>query len=156
MARPSFRLRRILRLKTQLRKVAQDEIARVRQDLAAVEKGITGAETARMENLVAATEAALQGRAARDLQLHEVYDRGQRDFGQALRMKADALVEVVEAQRGILLERRREERQFECLDERQRARDEAMEARVVANLQDDLARRRKPALQATQKKERAS
>jgi flagellar export protein FliJ len=156
MARPSFRLKRILRLKTQLRKVAQDEIARVRRDLAVVEKGIADAETARTENLAAATEAALQGRAARDLQLHEVYDRGQREFGHTLRKKADALAEVAEAQRGILLERRREERQFECLDERQRTREEAMEARVVANLQDDLARRPKPTLQATQKKERAS
>lgn len=156
MARPSFRLRRILRLKTQLRKVAQDEIARVRQDLAVVEKGIADTETARTENLAAATEAASQGRAARDLQLYEVYDRGQREFGQALRLEAYALVEVAEAQRGILLKRRREERQFECLDERQRQRDEAMEARIVANLQDDLARRRKPTLHATQKKKPAS
>jgi flagellar export protein FliJ len=155
MARSSFRLRRVLRLKTQLRKVAQDEIARVRQDLSVAEKGIADAEVARTRNLTAATEAALEGRAARDLQLHETYDRGQRESGQALRMKADALVEVVEAQRAILLERRREERQFECLDERQRTREEAAEARIVANLQDDLARRRKRAPRAAQKKERA-
>jgi flagellar export protein FliJ len=141
MARSSFRFRRILRLKTQLRKVAQDEIARVRQDLAQVEKGIADAEVARMRNLGAARQAAGEGRTAGELRLYEAYDRGQQVRAQALRVQADALGEVVEAQRGIVLARRREERQFECLEDRQSAREDAVQARGEASLQDDLARR---------------
>ena len=141
MALPSFRFKRILRLKTQLRRVAQDEIARLRQDLTAVEKGIANAELAQARNRAAATQAALEGRSARDLQLHESYDRGQQAYGKALRAQAAALGEVIEMQRGVLIERRREERQFECLESHQRAREDAAQAYDEAKLQDDLARR---------------
>jgi len=149
MARSSFRFRRILRLKTQLRKVAQDEIARIRQDLAHVEKGIADAEVARIRNLAAARYLAGEGCTAGELRLYDAYDRGQQARGRALRLQADALGEVVEAQRGIVLARRREERQFECLEDRQSAREGAAEARGEASLQDDLARRMRGALRAT-------
>jgi len=149
MARSSFRFRRILRLKTQLRKVAQDEIARIRQDLAHVEKGMADAEVARIRNLAAARQAAREGRTAGELRLYEAYDRGQQARARALRVQADALGEVVEAQRGIVLVRRREERQFECLEDRQSAREGAAQARGDASLQDDLARRMRRVLRAT-------
>jgi flagellar export protein FliJ len=149
MARSNFRFRRILRLKTQLRKVAQDEIARIRQDLAHVEKGIAESEVARIRNLAAARQAAGQGCTAGELRLYDAYDRGQQARGRALRVEADALGEVVEAQRAIVLERRREERQFECLEDRQSAREGAAQARGEASVQDDLARRMRRALRAT-------
>jgi len=149
MARSSFRFRRILRLKTQLRKVAQDEIARIRQDIAHVEKGIAESEVARIRNLAAARQAAGKGCTAGELRLYDAYDRGQQARGRALRVQADALGEVVEAQRGIVLVRRREERQFECLEDRQSGREGAAQARSEASLQDDLARRMRSALQAT-------
>jgi len=149
MARSSFRFRRILRLKTQLRKVAQDEIARIRQDLAHVEKGIAESEVARIRNLTAARQAAGEGCTAGELRLYDAYDRGQQARGRALRVEADALGEVVEVQRGIVLVRGREERQFECLKDRQSAREGAAQARGEASLQDDLARRMRRALRAT-------
>jgi len=149
MARSSFRFRRILRLKTQLRKVAQDEIARIRQDIAHVEKGIAESEVARIRNLAAARQAAGKGCTAGELRLYDAYDRGQQARGRALRVEADALGEVVEAQRGIVLVRRREERQFECLEDRQSEREGTAQARGEASLQDDLARRMRRALRAT-------
>jgi flagellar export protein FliJ len=143
MARARFRFDRILRLKAQLRKAAQDEIAMLRQELANVESGIAGAAAARVRNRAHATDAALQDRVtARDLQLYEVYDRAQTLSAQALRVRADALGTLIETKLPGLLDQRREERQFEELEGRQRAREALDDVRTEANFQDDLARRR--------------
>jgi len=148
MAHSGFRFGRILRLKTQLRKVAQDEILMLRRDLTRVEKEMADVEVARTRNLAAATRAALEGRKAGDLQLHEAYDRAQQALRRVLRARADAIREALEARRLIVIERRREERQFECLETRQREREEAAGSRGEANLQDDLARRMRRGVQA--------
>lgn len=141
MGRAPFRFRRILRLKSQLRRAAQDEIAGLRRDLAEVRRGIDAAAEARQRARALRSQASLAGVTAGDLQLYESYDRGQDAAARRLGLRAEALEQVIEERRRVLLERRREERQFEVLETRQRDREAARDRLDEANLQDDLARR---------------
>jgi flagellar export protein FliJ len=140
-AQTRFRFDRVLRVKTLLRKTAQDEVVALRREIDRLAGEISAAEAARDESRAAALEAALGGRRAADLHVCAAYDRGQAVRARALHNRVVALGEVLEQRRTTLLERRREERQFEVLRDRARTRRLTASARTEANFQDELAQR---------------
>lgn len=142
MASAGFRFDRVLRLKRLLRRAAQDEVAALRRDIVEVEDGISAAELARDESRARLVEAARAGSMAADLQVHASYERAQAAAARAFRARVVALGELLDQRRAILMERRREERQFEVLRERQERRDVEAAGRTEASFQDELALRR--------------
>ena len=140
-AEPNFRFERVLRVKGLLRKAAQDEVVALRREIDGLEGEISAAEAARNESRARALEAALDGPSAADLQLYAAYDRGQAMLVRTLHSRVEGLNEVLDRRRAVLLERRREERQFEVLRDRLRTRRIAAAVRTEANFQDELAQR---------------
>jgi len=140
-----FRLGRVLRLRTQLRERARDEVARARAALAAVRGAMAAARAAQEETRAAEAVAAVSGMSGGDLARFRTYGdalaaREETLAGESARL-ADELVRLREA----LLVRRREERQLEQLRERARERHGAAEERTAMVLLDDLALRRRGA-----------
>ncbi len=128
----AFRLARVLRLRTQLRRQTQDEVAQLAAALGAVRREIAELG-ARQRAVRAEEEAALpRGLAAADLEARRRYEA-------ELLARAAALA----AGRARLVERRREERQLERLAERAAARTAEAVARAEGVALDDLARRRR-------------
>jgi flagellar export protein FliJ len=137
----TLRFGRIRRLKTQQRKVVGDELATLRQNLAAVERAMAEAAAALDGNRAEAARAAADGVSAIDLHLRATFEAAQTACRQRLREQALALDRAIEDRRDTLLARRREERQFELLEAGAKAREAEVEARADTVLQDDLARR---------------
>jgi flagellar export protein FliJ len=140
-AEPTFRFDRVLRVKTLLRKAAQDEVVGLRREIDRLEGEISAAEAARDESRARALEAALDGPSAADLQVYATYDLAQAMLARTLHSRVEALGEVLEQRRTALLERRREERQFEVLRDRVQTRRITAAARAEGNFQDELAQR---------------
>jgi len=137
-----FRFERVLQVKRLLRKAAQDEVAALRGDIADLEESIRVAEAAQDDSRTRAVEAAEAGRPAAELHMHAAYERGQGVVARACRARVMALEELLEQRRAAVMDRRREERQFEVLRERQQARAATAADRAEANFQDELAVRR--------------
>jgi flagellar export protein FliJ len=137
-----FRFERVLQVKRLRRKAAQDEVTVLRRDIADLEDGIRAAEAAQDESRTRSVEAAEAGRTAAELHMHAAYERGQAVVARAFRARVLALGELLEQRRAALMDRRREERQFEVLRERQQARAATAAARAEANFQDELALRK--------------
>ena len=139
----AFRLARVLRLRTQLRRQTQDEVAQLGAELAAVRRQIA-ALSVRQREARAAEEASLpEGMAARDLQARRAYEEELLARIAALSAEDERLVGALVERRSRLLERRREERQLERLGERAAERTAEAAAREERVALDDLARRRR-------------
>jgi len=136
-----LRFERIRRLKTQQRKAVGDELATLRQNLAAVEQAMAEAAAALDGNRAEAARAAAEGVSAIDLHLRATFEAAQTACRQRLEEQAQALDRAVEDCRDTLLARRREERQFEVLEAATKSREADADARAETILQDDLARR---------------
>lgn len=137
-----FRLTRILRLRTQLRERAQDDMAKVRNELGVVRDAIFRSRTRQTENRRAEAAVAAAGMTGDDLARFRAYDAGERLREDALRAEGARLVHELVRRREALVARRREERQLEVLRERAEDRAEAVEEHAAAVALDDLARRR--------------
>ncbi len=139
----AFRLARVLRLRTQLRRQTQDEVAQLAAALGAVRREIAELG-ARQRAVRAEEEAALpRGLAAADLEARRRYEAELLARAAALAAEAQGLDGALAEERARLVERRREERQLERLAERAAARTAEAVARADAVALDDLARRRR-------------
>jgi len=138
-----LRFGRMRRLKAQQRKSLSDEIATLRNDLAAVERAMVEAAAALDENRTAAAATAAAGGSAIDLHLHAIFETAQTICRDRLAARSRTLAATIEARRVVLVERRREERQFEVLESKVEAREADAETRAEAVFHDDLARRPK-------------
>lgn len=138
-----LRFARIRGLKAQQRKSLTDEIATLRDDLAVVERAMVEAATALDENRSAAVATAAAGGSAIDLHLHAIFETAQTICRERLAARSRTLTTVIEERRGELVERRREERQFEVLESKVEAREAEASASAEAVFHDDLARRPK-------------
>jgi flagellar export protein FliJ len=138
-----LRFARIRRLKARERKSLTEEIAMLRDDLAAVERAMVEAAAALDANRNAAAVTAAAGQSAIELHLHAIFEAAQTLCRERLAARARSLATVIEERRGALVERRREERQFEVLERKDEAREADARARAEAAFHDDLARRPK-------------
>ena len=138
-----LRFRRVRRLKAQQRKSLSEEIATLRDDLAAVERAMVEAAAALDANRTAAASTAAAGGSAIDLHLHAIFETAQTICRERLAARSRTLAATIEERRVELVERRREERQFEVLESKVEAREADAAARAEAVFHDDLARRPK-------------
>lgn len=140
-----FRLSRVLRLRSQLRRQAQEQVGRIvaamteaRREIASVRRETdahrAGEEAELPRGMTA--EALRAGRA-----WEGVLAQREARLGQAL----DALKGTLAQARDVVAERRREERQLERLAEQARERQQAEEARADAVLLDELVLARRGA-----------
>jgi flagellar export protein FliJ len=139
----SFRLARVLRLRTQLRERAQVEVGAVRAALTSVSERLEVVRAAQAASRAAEAAVAATGMTAGDLQRFRGYEQAQRVREQALVAEGAELTATLAARREVLIERRRDERQLELLRERARERDETAEERSAMTLLDELAVRRR-------------
>jgi flagellar export protein FliJ len=139
----AFRLARVLRLRTLLRRRTQDEVAQLAAALGAVRREI--AELGRQQRAVRAEEEAAlrRGLAAADLDARRRYEAELLARAAACAADEARLVAALVEERTRLVERRREERQLERLAEQAAARTAEAMARADAVALDDLARRRR-------------
>ena len=137
-----FRLARVLRLRTQLREQAEDELARVRAELAALRAQVEEMRTARLATRAAeedaATGAVLTGA---ELAAYRGYEATIDAREAALERKSAETTVAIGAAREALLARRQEERQLERLEERSQAAAATDEAHRIDTLLDELALR---------------
>jgi flagellar export protein FliJ len=137
-----FRLARVLGLRTRLRRLAEDDVARTSARLAALDEEAAGARRAG-EECRRATEAAVQaGLTGEDLGRWGTWEASLRAREAALVEEGRQVAETLARGRETVRARRRDERQIERLRERAAARADAEEARGEDRLLDELARRR--------------
>ena len=139
----TFRLARVLRLRTQLRERAQAEVAVVRTALASVWEQVEVTQAAQAASRAAEEAVARTGMTAGELQRFRGYERAERAREDALSREGERLLDELARRRDVLVERRREERQLELLRERARERDEEARERAAMVLVDELAVRRR-------------
>jgi flagellar export protein FliJ len=138
----TFRLARVLRLRTQLRERAQEEVAETRAALARVREAIGAARVRQAAARRAEEAAAVAGITGEEMRRFRAWERAERVREQALAAEAARLAHALVRRREMLVARRREERQLEILRERAAERHSAAEERATMVLLDDLARRR--------------
>jgi flagellar export protein FliJ len=138
----AFRLARVLRLRTQLRERAQEEVGRVRADIARTSEALAAVRAVREASRAAEAAAAheLTGETLLRFRRHEATAWAREE---ALGRERARLGEEMVARRQTLVARRREERQLELLRERTAERTDAVEERATMVLLDDLALRRR-------------
>jgi flagellar export protein FliJ len=139
----AFRLARVLHVRTQLRRQAQDEAARARSALAAAREAVAAARAVQEATRQAETVAAGAGMTGGDLLRFRAYEAAVRAREDVLAQESARLAEVLVRSREVLIARRRQERQLELLRERARDRAEEAEERAAMALLDDLALRRR-------------
>ena len=142
MARP-FRLERVLRLRTRLRKLIQDEVALLGASLARLREEAAAARQAQDDARRAAEAAGQSGLTGEELARWEAYGRGLATREASLLEESTRVAEALARGREELLERRREERKLERLRERAATRAQAEEARSEGLMLDDLALRQR-------------
>lgn len=138
-----FRLARVLRLRTQLREQARDDVARARAALGAVRERIAAARAVEDGACAAEAAAVAGGTSAAELRRFRRFTAVTRARETALAAEATELAAEVVRRRDVLLTRRREERQLEILRERARDRSEAEAERAEMVLLDELMMRRR-------------
>ncbi len=136
-----FRLGRVLRLRTQLRKQAQDEVARTEASLAAFGEAIAAARREQDATRAAEEVAARGGISGEDLLRWRAYEEALLAQEQELARESARVAEELARCRRVLLGRRREERQLERLRERAEVRAGSAEERATIVLLDDLTLR---------------
>jgi flagellar export protein FliJ len=141
-----FRLGRVLRLRTQLRKLVQDEVALLGASLAAVRARIEEAERAQVVlHEEAARTLCGDGMTGADLARLGTWGQALAAREAALVAEGEHMAAAIVRGREELVARRREERKLERLRERALVRAQAEEARREALLLDDLALRQRNA-----------
>jgi flagellar export protein FliJ len=140
-----FRLKRVLRLRTQLREQAEDALGRTRATLAAVRERIATTRAAEDAARTGEATALSHGATAAVVQRFRAYERRLATYRAGLENESTVLATEVQRQREQLLERRREERQLEKLEVRARERGVAEDERATMVLLDDLALRQRGA-----------
>jgi len=138
----TFRLARVLRLRTQLRERAQEEVAEARAALTHVREAIGTARARQGAARLAEAAAAATGITGEELRRFRTWEHAERAREQALAAEAGRLAGDLAERREALVARRREERQLELLRERAAERHTAAEERATMVLLDDLTRRR--------------
>jgi flagellar export protein FliJ len=138
-----FRLGRVLALRTQLRKLVQDEVALLGGQLSRLREDVAAAQEAERSARATAEAQARVGLSGEELRRWEAYERALAGREAALAEESARVAEAIVRGREELLTRRREERKLEHLEERARGRFVAEEARQEALLLDDLARRQR-------------
>ena len=136
-----FRLARVLRLRTQLRRRAQEEVARATAELAVLREQMAASRQTQEAGRAAAEAAVRAGTTGEELACWGRYEQALAAREAALVVAAARLADAHVQARTLLLTRRREERQLECLRERALERHEAAEERTALNLVDDLVLR---------------
>lgn len=136
-----FRLARVLRLRTQLRQQSQEQVARTRTALAALEQQIATLQASQAEARAAEDAAIGGGCSGADLARWRTFEAASAARERVLLREKAQLLTQLEREREALLVQRQEERKFERLEERARDRHEAEVARADARLLDELALR---------------
>ena len=144
MAERPFRLARVLRLRTQLRERAQEDVARESAALAEAQTALVEVRAAADAARAAEADAAAGGMTGAELHRSRAWTDTLANREQTLTRETSRLTTLLEQLRSVLLARRRGERQLEILRERANERGEAEDARTTATLLDDLARRKRP------------
>lgn len=139
----AFRLARVLRLRTQLRERAQEDVARGNAALAEAEQALAGVRAEADAALAAEADAASGGITGEELQRSRAWAAALASREQQLKEETSRLSELLQRLRATLVDRRREERQLEILRDHANERQEAAEERSTAVLLDELARRKK-------------
>jgi flagellar export protein FliJ len=139
-----FRLARVLRLRTQLRRAVQDEVTLLGAELASL-RAQADTMRARQGAVHDAVEQALAGGGTTggDLLRWGAWQQALAARESALAVDGERVAQAIARGREELLVRRREERKLERLRERAGARAVAEVARQEALLLDDLALRRR-------------
>ena len=138
-----FRLARVLRLRTQLRRQSADETARVATELVVLREDIAAARERQMEARAAEDAAAERGVTGAELVGRRAYAEAEAAHEQTLLDRARRVAELLTRCRDKLLTRRREERQLEKLREKAVGREAVAEERAAHVLIDDLVLRRR-------------
>src|SRR5262245_1580417 len=140
-----FRLARVLRLRTQLRRQAQEQVGQIVAAMTAARREISA-----MHGQADAARAREEAALATGLPAEALRDG--REWGGVLKVRAARLGEGLQAMgatlaraRELVALRRREERQLERLAEQARERQQAHEARAEAVLVDELVLARRAA-----------
>lgn len=144
MAQRPFRLARVLRLRTQLREQAQEDVARGSTALAEAQAALADVRAAADAALAAEADAAAGGMTGAELHRSRAWTAALASKEQTLVREAGRLTTLLERLRSVLLGRRREERQLEILRDRVNERLGAEDERATATMLDDLARRKRP------------
>jgi len=138
-----FRLARVLRLRSQLRERARDEVTRARAALAAVRERQAAARALEERTSAAEAAAASEGTTAGELRRFRRFTAVARAREAVLAAEAAGLAAEVVRRRETLLARRREERQLEILRDRAREQSEIRAERAAMVLLDELTMRRR-------------
>jgi len=137
-----FRLARILRLRTQLRRLAEDEVARTGARLAALHDDVAAVRRTQEAARAAAETAVRGGLTGAELHRWGQWDDALHARESVLTDESARVAEELVGRRGELVARRRDERQLERLGERAAARGRVEEERASGRLVDELALRR--------------
>jgi flagellar export protein FliJ len=140
----AFRLARVLRLRTQLRERAQEDVAQGAVALAGAKSALAEVQAAADSALATEAAAATGGITGEDLHRSRAWASALAAREQELKQETSRLADVLQRLRATLVARRREERQLEILREQVNDRQQEAEERTTATLLDDLARRKKP------------
>ena len=138
-----FRLERVLRLRTQLRQLVQDEVALLGGRLSSLRADEAAVRSTQAAAHASADDAARAGTTGETLQRWAAYGTALSAREAALAAEGLRVAEAIARGRDELLARRREERKLERLRERAVARVQAETLRQEALLLDDLALRRR-------------
>jgi flagellar export protein FliJ len=136
-----FRLERVLRLRGQLRRLAQDEMHRTVGQITRVQDAMA-AERAAQDAVRSTEDAAAGGEfSGADLLRWRAFEAASAARERVLSRERDQLATTLAKQREAVIVRRQDERKLERLRERARERYEAAEERATAILLDELALR---------------
>jgi flagellar export protein FliJ len=137
----TFRLGRVLRVRSQLRQQAQDQMDRTRAALATLEQEIAAVQASQAEARAAEDAAITAGCRGADLARWRSFEAAAAARERILLRDKEQLLAKLEREREALVAQRQEERKLERLQERARDRFEAEVAREDARLLDELALR---------------
>lgn len=136
-----FRLGRVLRVRTQLRQQAQDQMDRTRAALVTLEQRIAAVQASQAEARAAEEAAIANGCRGADLARWRSFEAAAAARERVLVRDKERLLAQLEREREALVAQRQEERKLERLEERARDRFDADAAREDARLLDELALR---------------
>jgi len=138
----AFRLDRVLRLRTQLRRLRMHEAETLAGELAMVRRRAEALAAARDEHARVSAALAGTGMPATEFQLGSAYDAALADEERHCRLEEERTVAALLAKRTEIESERREERKLEQLEVLHRDREIEEEAHRTATLLDELALRR--------------
>ena len=138
-----YRLARVLGVRTQLRKLVQDEVALLGARLAGLHEREAVARRAQEEAHAAVEAATRAGVTGEELVRWGRYEATLAARAAALALESAQVAETIVCRREELLERRRDERKLELLRERAETHQQAAEAQAEAVVIDDAALRQR-------------